>query len=111
MSWARDSIGTPVRQPYYGVLTGLLHAKLIPLPSKTRYAQSHVDCIIFTCGFAPAQAFAPAIGGGARRGRQRPEDQPVAGDRICRRACDAVDPDTDRFEGSTGRPYGRRGGV
>jgi hypothetical protein len=46
---------------------GLLHAKLIPLWAKTRYAQDHVDCIIFARGFARAAlAKAPAFGGVAR---------------------------------------------
>jgi hypothetical protein len=47
---------------------GLLHAKLIPLPAKTRYAQGHVDCIIFARGVARAAlAKGPAFGGVARR--------------------------------------------
>jgi hypothetical protein len=39
MSWSRDSIRIPVRQPYCGILTGLLHVKLIPRRQKTRYPQ------------------------------------------------------------------------
>src|SRR5262249_5614102 len=35
---ARDSIRTRVRQPYYWILKGFVHAKLIPQPRKTRYA-------------------------------------------------------------------------
>src|SRR6267142_453849 len=38
MSWPRDSTRTPMRQPQCSILKGLLHAKLIPLMSKTRYA-------------------------------------------------------------------------
>src|SRR3569832_374382 len=34
---ARDSIRVPGRQPYCGILTGLHHIKLIPLPRKKRY--------------------------------------------------------------------------
>src|ERR1700688_3834987 len=40
MSWARDSIRIPLRQPYCAVLTAHLHVKLIPLPPKTRYAEA-----------------------------------------------------------------------
>src|ERR1700722_19411487 len=40
MSWARDSIRIPLRQPYCAVLTAQLHVKLIPLPPKTRYAEA-----------------------------------------------------------------------
>src|SRR6476659_11159542 len=39
MSWPRDSTRTPMRQPQCSLLKGLLHAKLIPLVSKTRYAE------------------------------------------------------------------------
>src|SRR5229473_5986798 len=39
MSWARDSIGAPGRQPYCSILTAQLHVKLIPLCVETRYAQ------------------------------------------------------------------------
>src|SRR5258708_35905723 len=39
MSWPRDSTRTPMRQPQCSILKGLLHAKLIPLMSKTRYAE------------------------------------------------------------------------
>src|SRR6202048_4520569 len=49
MSWARDSIRIPVRQPYYGIFAGLLHAKLIPLMRKTRYARD-----MSTASFSPA---------------------------------------------------------
>src|SRR5258705_11247718 len=38
MSWPRDSTRTLMRQPQCSILKGLLHAKLIPLMSKTRYA-------------------------------------------------------------------------
>src|SRR5258707_14525031 len=39
MSWPRDSPRTPMRQPQCSILKGLLQAKLIPLMSKTRYAE------------------------------------------------------------------------
>ncbi len=44
---ARDSIHIPVRQPYCCILRGFLHAKLIPLEPKTRYARGHVDYLHF----------------------------------------------------------------
>src|SRR6266478_6242304 len=37
------------------------------------------------------------------------ESEPVAGDRLCRRACRAVDLHPDQFQGGAGRPYGCRG--
>ena len=49
---ARDSIHIPVRQPYCCISRGFLHAKLIPLGPKTRYARGHVDCIHFAHGRA-----------------------------------------------------------
>src|SRR6202011_5770922 len=49
MPWARDSTRTPLRQPSCGVLTAQLHAKLIPLMSKTRYAEG-----MSTASFLPA---------------------------------------------------------
>src|SRR5260221_3634653 len=39
MSWPRNSTRPPMRQPQCRILKGLLHAKLIPLMSKTRYAE------------------------------------------------------------------------
>src|SRR5580700_8450879 len=112
MSWARDSIRTPVRQPYYGVLTGLLHAKLIPLMAKTRYAIGYVSCPVFARESECPRVFdATAIGGVARRLRQRSRRRPAAGDRLCRRACGAVDRDPDQPEGGAGHPYGCRGGL
>ena len=69
---ARDSIHIPVRQPYCCILRGFLHAKLIPLRRKTRYALLHVDCINFTRrGARQAQVLDPAAGGVAGRQRQR----------------------------------------
>src|SRR6202048_2278040 len=49
MPWARDSTRPPLRQPSCGVLTAQLHAKLIPLMSKTRYAEG-----MSTASFLPA---------------------------------------------------------
>src|SRR3981081_4391590 len=57
MSWARDSIRALARQPYCGILTGLLHHKLIPLMRKTRYAK-----VMATASFLPL----------ASRARRRP---------------------------------------
>src|ERR1700681_3059742 len=51
MSWARDSIRIPVRQHYCSILTALLHVKLIPLLSKTRYART-----MSTASFLPVTA-------------------------------------------------------
>src|SRR5258706_11655132 len=110
MSWARDSTRIPMRQPQCSILEGLLHAKLIPLVSKTRYAERHVNCIVPGCKLAGApEAVDPAAGGLACGVRQRSESEPVAGDRLWRRACGAVDLHPDQSEGGAGRPYGCRG--
>src|SRR6266403_2378642 len=110
MSWARDSTRIPMRQPQCSILEGLLHVKLIPLVSKTRYAERHVNCIVLGCKLACApQAVDPAAGGLACGVRQRSESEPVAGDRLWRRACGAVDLHPDQSEGGAGRPYGCRG--
>src|SRR6266404_7834538 len=110
MSWARDSTRIPMRQPQCSILEGLLHAKLIPLVSKTRYAERHVNCIALGCKLACAPpAVDPATGGVACGVRQRSESEPVAGDRLCRRACGAVDLHPDQSEGGARHPYGCRG--
>src|SRR6202047_2877689 len=57
MSWARDSIRAPGRQPQCAVFAAHLHAKLIPLMRKTRYAGA-----MTTASFFPA----------ALRSRRRP---------------------------------------
>ena len=44
MSWARDSIGPPLRQPHCRLVTAQVHAKLISLAAKTRYVTAHVCC-------------------------------------------------------------------
>src|SRR5258708_32238797 len=110
MSWARDSTRIPMRQPQCSILKGLLHAKLIPLMSKTRYAERHVNCIVLARGFAcTPQGVDPATGGMACGARQRSETGPSAGDRVCRRACETLVPHPDQSQGGAGRPYGGRG--
>src|SRR5260370_34977696 len=49
MSWARDSIRAPMRQPYCSIFAAQLHAKLIPLCVETRYAKG-----MSTASFLPA---------------------------------------------------------
>src|SRR5450631_2697949 len=91
---------------------GLLHAKLITLPAKTRYAQGHVDCFILTCSRARARsAIHPANGGVACGLRERSEGQSVAGDRVCRCPCGSVDPDPGQSQGGAGRSHGCRGSL
>src|SRR5260370_30933382 len=63
MSWPRDSTRTPMRQPQCSILKGLLHAKLIPLTSKTRYAER-----MSTASLLPA----------ASRARRRPSIRRLA---------------------------------
>src|SRR5260370_34434993 len=63
MSWPRDSTRIPMRQPQCSILKGLLHAKLIPLMSKTRYAER-----MSTASFLPA----------ASRARRRPSIRRLA---------------------------------
>ena len=106
---ARDSIHTPVRQPYCCILRGFLHAKLIPLDPKTRYARGHVDCIHFAHGRArQAHSHDPAARGMAGLARQRSQSRPVAGHRLCRGSRGPVDADSGQSEDRAGRPYGRR---
>jgi 4-amino-4-deoxy-L-arabinose transferase-like glycosyltransferase len=50
-----------MRQPYYGILAGLLHAKLIPLGRKTRYPR-----VMATASISPAST----------RARRRPNRRP-----------------------------------
>src|SRR5258707_7878279 len=103
MSWARDSTRIPMRQPQCSILEGLLHAKLIPLVSKTRYAQRHVNCIVPGCKLAGApQAVDPAAGGLACGVRQRSESEPVAGEWPLRPASGGVDLPPDQFEAGAG---------
>ena len=91
---------------------GHLHGNLIPLAPKTRYPEAHGDCITFTRGFTRAPASHPEAAGGVARGvRQRPQDRPMAGDRLCRRPCGALDPDPGQSQGGAGRPYGCRGSL
>ena len=47
----------------------------------------------------------------ARRVGLRSEGRPGAGDRLCRRACRALDLDPDQSQGGAGRPHGRRGSL
>ena len=54
-----------MRQPYCCISRGFLHAKLIPLGPKTRYARGHVDCIHFARGRARQSAFPPSGGSAA----------------------------------------------
>src|SRR5258706_3031223 len=63
MSWPRDSTRTPMRRPQCSILKGLLHAKLIPLMSKTRYAER-----MSTASLLPA----------ASRARRRPSVRRLA---------------------------------
>src|SRR3979411_2329061 len=112
MSWPRDSTRTLLRQLYCAVLTAQLHVKLIPLLLETRYAVPHVNCIILARVLArPPQAKHPAIGDVARGLRQRSQGEPVAGDRLCRRPCGAVDLHPDQPQGGPGRPHGCRGSL
>src|ERR1700687_5197320 len=106
MSWARDSTRIPMRQPQCSILKGLLHAKLIPLMAKTRYAERHANCIIFarTLACAPPAAD-PAAGGMACGARQRSESEPVAGERPCGRACGGVEPPSSPSQGGAGRSH------
>ncbi len=41
----------------------------------------------------------------------RSQSRALAGDRLCRRPCGALDPDPGQSEGGAGRPYGRRGSL
>src|SRR6185437_8131263 len=100
MSWARDSIRVPVRQPYCSLLAAQLHAKLISLGSKTRYAVGYVRWPVVTRKFVRIRVVeGPAAGGMARRVGLRSRGQPAAGDRLCRRACRALDLDPDQSQG------------
>src|SRR6185369_10265379 len=67
----RDSIRVPTRQPYYGIITPLLHAKLIPSARKKRYPQA----IIRRRNFPRIQGMATASFSPAslrtRRGKKR----------------------------------------
>src|SRR5216684_2150280 len=63
MSWARDSIRAPGRQPYCSILTAQLHVKLIPLCVETRYAQG-----MSTASILPARS----------RARRRPRVRRLA---------------------------------
>ena len=47
----------------------------------------------------------------ARGDGLRSQGRPVAGDRLCRRPCGALDPDPGQSQGGAGRPYGRRGSL
>ena len=77
MSWARDSIRPPVRQPYCSLLTAQLHAKLISLGSKTRYADGHVRRLVSARKFVRVCIVeGPAAGGMARRVGLRSRGRP-----------------------------------
>src|SRR6478736_3289325 len=79
---------------------------------KNALRRAHVNCIVPGCKLAcTPQAVGPAAGGVACGICQRSESQPVAGDRLCRRACGAVDLRPDQPQGGAGHPYGCRGSI
>src|SRR6185312_5622580 len=105
MSWARDSIGPPLRQPHCRLVTAQVHAKLISLATKTRYVTAHVRCPAPARNIArPRVVEGPAAGGMAGDIGIGSRGRALAGDRLCHPACRALDLDPDQSEGSPGCP-------
>src|SRR5579863_9959874 len=103
MSWARDSIGPPLRQPHCRLVTAQVHAKLISLAAKTRYVTADVRCPALARNLArPRLVKGPAAGSVACGVGVGPRDRPLAGDRLCPRTCHALDLDPDQAEGGPG---------
>ena len=79
--------------------------------TKNALRTGNVDNIISARRARESETFLPPAGRMAGRVRQRSQGGPVARDRLCRRACGAVDADPDQSEGGAGRSHGRRRGV
>jgi len=101
-----------MRQPNCGRLPADLHAKLIPLAPKTRYAISHVSCPLLARNIARTRRVdGPASGSVARGVGVGSLRRPWAGARLRHRACRALDLYPDQSQGGPGHPHGCGGSL
>ena len=113
MSWARDSIAHPAAATIMRVFRR----------ASSRQADSTCGRKRATHGAMSTASFLPAASRARRwptvrrvaawlaAQRLRSQGRPLAGDRLCRRPCGALDPDPGQSQGGAGRPYGRRGSL
>src|SRR5262249_19955416 len=93
------------------VLRCSLHAKLIPLPGKTRYACRYAHRLIHARDDAPPPIDFPADRRVAGLARYEPPDRLLARHYLRARARPALDENPDRAEGRAGRSHGCRGSL